>query len=146
VTIFDLHAQYRGRGLDLRALYTAGSVEDAHLVNDASSLTGTKSVGERIHGWYAQAGWDLLSTRKGAQSLTPFARFERLDTQARVPGEAPRTGAAFARNPANNLSIWTFGAAYKPIDNVSLKAEWQNFENQAGTAVDQFSLVLGWLF
>ncbi len=38
-----------------------------------------------MEGYYLQAGWDLLARRQGAQSLTPYLRWENVDTQKEVP-------------------------------------------------------------
>jgi hypothetical protein len=150
VTLWDLHAEYRARGLDLRALYTAGSLDDAAAVNEANGFAGDDSVGERFRGWYAQAGYDLMTLRSGSteQALIPYVRFERLDTQARVPGESPLdpSAAAFASDPANDVKVLTYGVAWKPIFNLSLKADYSDFENDAETGVDQFSFAIGYLF
>jgi hypothetical protein len=152
VTLYDLHAQYRGRGLDLRALYVGGHLDDAAAVNDANGLDGEGSVGERFNGWYLQAGYDLLSLRSGeqGQSVIPYVRYERFDTQARVPGEAPAgptiSPAPFSRNPSNDVSVWTYGVAYKPLFNVSIKLDYSDFKTRGDTGVDQLSLAVGYLF
>ena len=91
VRLFDIHAEYRSRGWEMRGLYAAGSLDDAKQVNDANGLDGDDAVGERFKGWYLQAGWDALSLRKGSrQSLIPFVRYESFNTQERVPGEIGR--------------------------------------------------------
>jgi len=147
VTVHDFHAEYRARGLDLRALYAEGRINDSKSVNDAGSLTGSGSIAERFFGWYAQAGWDVLSLRPAsAQSLTPFVRHEAFNTQDRVSSHTPRTGAPFSANPANDVRILTYGIVYKPVFNVSIKVDWQNFRNEANSGVDQFSLSIGYLF
>jgi hypothetical protein len=158
VTLFDLHAEYRARGAEFRALYAGGSLDGAREVNDANGVDGTRSVGERFRGWYAQAGYDVMALRRAASGIAviPFVRYERLETQERVPGEAPldrdaRSGPGldpvpFAADPANDVRIWTYGVAYKPILNVSVKLDYQDFKNEAGTGVDQLNLAVTFLF
>src|SRR5262249_37668595 len=134
VDLYDLHAAYRARGLQLRGLLASGHLGDAKQVNDADGLSGTASVGRRFTGWYAEAGYDVLAGRKGQASVVPFVRFEALNTQRRVPGEAPRDPdpsplvdpAPFAADGANDLRVWTVGAVYRPILNVSLKLDFQS--------------------
>ncbi len=140
-TLWDIHAEGSYRGLDLRALYVQGSIADADRINAAAKLTGSKSVGERLSGWYVQAAYDLLSVfRSGsAQSLAPFVRYERYNTQERVP-------AGFSADPANDRTTVTYGVTYKPIPNVAVKADWQDRKNKAGTGVDQFNLALAYMF
>lgn len=96
-----------------------GSIADADRINAAAKLVGSKSVGERIYGWYVQAAYDLLPLlRAGSvQSLAPFIRCERYNTQDRVP-----TG--FSADPANDRATTAYGITYKPIPNVAVKADW----------------------
>ena len=154
VTLYDFHVEYKARGLDLRGLYAAGKVGDAKQINDANALDGSGSVGERFSGWYAQAGFDLLSLGDGGseRALIPYIRYEEMNTQDRVPSSAPQSVAMnqpaspFAPDPANDLRIWTLGATYKPIFNVSIKADYARVSNEAETGVDQISAALGYLF
>ena len=52
----------------------------------------------------------------------------------------------FAANPANDVEILTLGVEYKPIDQIVLKVDHQNVDNEAGTGTDQFNVLLGWIF
>ena len=89
---------------------------------------------------YAELGYDLLSlTEKRDQALVPYIRWERYDTQERVP--APLTP-----DPANDVAVTTLGVAWKPIVNVALKADFNRIKNDAHTGVDQFNVALGFLF
>jgi cell division protein FtsB len=140
VTLFDLHAQYQRRGLQLRVLYARTRIGDAALINAANGLEGADSVGERQYGYYAQAAYDIMTLKPvGHWSVSPFLRYERLDTQDRVP-------AGFARDPANGRRIWTVGVGVKPIPNVVLKADYQWRSNAARTGVKQLALAVGYLF
>ena len=139
VSIWDAHAEWRFRGLQLRGLAAFGRIGDAAAVNVLRGATGTASVGERFQGSYVEGGFDVLSFRGGRASLVPFVRYERLDTQKRVP-------AGFARDRANDVRVWTVGANYRPIPQVVVKLDYQDFANEARTGVDQWNLGLGWLF
>jgi outer membrane murein-binding lipoprotein Lpp len=138
VTLFDAHAEWRWRGFQTRALLARGSIDDAAEINRLNGLSGTSSVGERFVGAYVEAGYDVLFGR-GAASLVPFARWERFDTQDEVP-------SGFAASPANDVRVWTLGLQYRPIPQVVLKVDYQDFHNGARTGVDQWNLALGWLF
>jgi cell division protein FtsB len=144
VSLFDAHAEWRWRGLRVRGLYTAGTIGDAAQINELNGLSGESSVPSRFAGGYAEAGFDALSFRKGGGTLPeaavfPFVRFERYNTQERVP-------AGFSANPANDVTLWTFGAMFTPIPQIALKADYQSYSNEAQTAVSQWNLSLGWLF
>lgn len=145
VSLFDAHVEWRWRGLRMRALYAAGSIGDAAQINALLGRTGEESVPSRFSGGYVEAGYDVLSgLRDGARSLPeaeliPFFRYERLDTQQRVP-------AGFEANPANDMTLWTLGAVFLPIPQIALKADYQNYQNKASTGVNQWNLSLGWIF
>lgn len=138
-TLFDVHADWKARGWQARALYTRGHVGDVAELDQVLGLTGTESIGTNQHGWYAEAGYDLLRASDSGASLIPYARYERYGTQDEVP-----TG--FQRDPALRVRLQTLGVAYKPIPNVVIKADYQNYRNDARTGVDRFNLALGYLF
>ena len=52
----------------------------------------------------------------------------------------------FASNPANDVTILSYGVVYKPIYNVALKLDYSDFRNEADSGVDQVSFALGYLF
>jgi hypothetical protein len=139
VTLYDLHADWRWRGLQARALWSGVRIGDAAQINEANGLTGDQSVGSRFGGWYAELGYDVLSGRRTGQALIPYVRYESYNTQEEVP-------AGFAADRANDVELWTLGIAYRPILQVVLKIDYQDFENAAGTGVDQFNVALGYLF
>lgn len=148
LTLWDVHADWKWKGLELRGLAVRGQLSDAEAVNAAhvdedgaaDPLVGTDSVGERLSGWYAQAAYDLLAPLEGTdQQLFPFVRYERLDTQRRVP-------PGFASGDATERRVVTGGLTYKPVPNVAIKVDYQNFRNEAETGVDQLNLAVGYLF
>ncbi|MGE5276729.1 MAG: hypothetical protein ACM3SU_07025 [Acidobacteriota bacterium] len=139
-TVFDLHADWRWRGVWLRGLYARTRVGDAALINQANGFTGDESVGSRQGGWYLQAGYDLLALKAGSRSaLWAFLRYEEYDTQKSVP-------AGYERNPANDARELTAGISFLPIDRLVLKADWQQRRNRARTGVDQWNIALGYIF
>jgi len=138
--ILELHAEWRGRGAHLRGLWVDAELDEVARLNRKLGLTGDRSVGERLNGYYVELGYDLLgSVGDGRQELVPFARWESYDTQAKVP-------AGYARNPANEVEILTLGLNWQPIEQVIFKADWQDVRNGAGTGIDQFNLALGYIF
>lgn len=140
-SLFDVHAQFNYRGLQLRGLFAHGTVGDAALINRSLGLTGDSSIGSELGGWYLEAAYDLVSLKPGGASwsLVPFLRYEDYDTQAKVP-------LGFARNPANDRSVFTFGFEFEPIIRMVLKLDYQDFRNRAGTGTNQWNFGLGYLF
>jgi hypothetical protein len=137
--ILEGHVEWKWRGLELRALAVQADLDDVAELNEALDLHGTGSVGERLTGRYVQAGYDLFAGRGGEKALIPYARWETFNTQDRVP-------AGFAADPANDVEILTLGIEYKPIDQIVIKVDHQNIDNEAGTGTDQFNVLLGWIF
>ena len=139
-TLWDLHGELLWRGLEARGLYVRTSIDDAERINEAQGFVGNLSVGERQRGWYAQAGYDVLSRAKGTrQALVPYLRYESYNTQERVP-------AGFTADPANDVTVTTLGVSWKPILNVAVKADYSRIENEARSGVNQLDMALGFLF
>lgn len=140
-TLYDVHADWKWRGLQARAVVAQGRIGDVDRLNDVLGFTGTESIGKANHGWYGEAGYDVLSHRESGSgaALIPYARYERYNTQDDVP-----TG--FAPDPANAVHVRTCGIAYKPIPNIVIKADHQDYSNDGGTGVDRFNVSMGYLF
>ncbi|HJW93102.1 MAG TPA: hypothetical protein VJ901_05755 [Thermoanaerobaculia bacterium] len=133
VRLAELHADSKFRGVSLRALVARGSVGDAALINEQNGLSGDASIGKTFGGWYTEAGYDVL--KSGAMSLTPYFRYESLDTQRSVP-------LGFERNPENDRRIWTFGMAFKPISQTVVKIDYE----KARRNDNQWNIALGYIF
>jgi len=137
-SILDLHVEYRYRGLELRGLWARAELDDVARLNESLDYEGNQSVGETLEGGYLQAGFDVLAGR-GKSSLTPYLRWEQINTQQEVPD-------GWSADPANDEQLLTLGLAYQPIEQLIFKAEYQNIDNEAGTGVDQFNLSMGYIF
>ena len=135
-TIFDLHAEYRAGGLQLRGLYARTTNSAAYLetlgLSDPARETGT-----RQWGGYLEAGYDVLGG--GRQALIPFLRWERLDTQSQVI-------PSVVEDPGTDRTVLTTGLNYKPIPNIALKADYQRLTNGSRTGRNQWNLGLGFYF
>jgi hypothetical protein len=137
--IWEGHAQYKAGGFDLSGLLALSTLDDAAEINTLNGLVGNASVGERLIGWYLQGGYDVLRATRSTHQLIPYVRYEQLDTQDEVP-------EGFSSNPANDRSFLTVGTMWKPLANVSLKADYQIVRNEADTGVNQLNVNLGYLF
>ena len=137
--IWEVHAEYRARGFDLRGLAALGWVSDASEINAAKGLVGLESVGERLVGGYLQVGYDVLQTARTETRLMPYVRYERINTQDQVP-------IGFASNPENDDEIVVLGVAWKPITNLVLKADYEFESNRARTGINSFNAAIGYLF
>ncbi len=141
LTIFDLHGEAQFRGATVRALWARATLDDVAQLNALQNLTGNRSIGEELGGWYVEAGYDLSSLlpRFGEASLTPYVRYEQLDTQRSVP-------AGFSRNPASDINVLTYGIQYRPIPQTVIKWDYQDTDNEAGAGLDQWNIGIGYIF
>ena len=137
-TIWDAHVEWRWHGLKLRGLYTQADLDDVAALNDALGYEGALSVGEKLVGYYLEAGYDFFGGRRG-RSLMPYVRWENINTQERVPN-------GWEADPANDQEIFTLGIAYQPIEQLIIKLDWADVDNAAGTGVNQFNAQLGYIF
>jgi hypothetical protein len=137
--IWEAHLDWRWRGLEVRGLWAEADLDDVAELNNLLGYEGGQSVGERLEGGYIQVGWDVFAGRKGQQALIPFVRWEDLDTQADVP-------AGWSADPGNQAEILTVGLSYKPLEQIVVKADWQQVDTGDATGVDRFSLGLGYVF
>ncbi len=136
-TIVEAHADFRYRGFTVRALVAQAEVDDVAALNAAGGLVGAASVGETLEGHYVELGYDILAliAPESRAAVTPYVRYEGIDTQADVP-----TG--FASSPANDESIVTLGLNVQPIDQVVFKLEFQDWD----LANDEVRVSMGFVF
>ncbi|MBS1152718.1 MAG: hypothetical protein H6Q89_4416 [Myxococcaceae bacterium] len=138
--IYEFHLDYKWRGLEVRGLYARANLQNVAELNAELKLTGEQSIGEEMRGWYAQVGFDVFSLWSGTEmSLTPFVRWEDLDTQLKVP-------EGFSSNPANDNRFLTVGANFQPIPSVVIKAEFQRKFTRDGAPQNQVNVLLGYIF
>ena len=140
-TVFDVHGQAQVRGFDLRALMARASLSDAAMLNMALGKSGGSGVGSGLAGQYVQIGYDLLSQVReaGGVGLTPYVRYEQVDTQAEMP-------AGFERSLSTDNTYLTFGIELKPDPGVVLKIDHAWVSNDASSGVNQFNINLGYAF
>lgn len=144
--LYEAHVDGKWKGLEFRALAVVAEVDGAEDLNnylvarDELDPTAFDPVGDEMQGWYVQLGYDLFSVlRPGAASLTPFVRYEEVDTQAKVSGDFKASGK-------NDTEIITVGLNFKPIEEIVTKVEYQFYDNAAGSASDQLNVGLGYIF
>lgn len=138
-TIGEIHVQAAHRGFDVRALYAHATVDNAGRISQARGLTGARSIAETMRGGYMQVGYNVLSPRTTRVWLTPYYRFEAIDTQNSV-------ASGFVVDPSKDGTFHTVGVELRPIYNVVVKADYQIIGNKAQGGRNQFNLNLGYAF
>jgi hypothetical protein len=130
-TIAELHADVRRGPWRLRGLVALADLDD---VAEFNAATGA-GLAEELTGHYLELGYDVLAGTGSGQSLTPFVRYEALDTQSRMP-------AGFAADPRQDDEIWTVGVDWKPLERIVIKVDYDDWEGDG----DSFNILLGYVF
>ena len=138
-TIVDVHAQAQLRGVDVRALFARATVDGAGDVSRALRLAANAPLADTMQGGYLQLGYNVLSQFNTALAVTPYIRYEHVDTQHDIP-------AGFTRDRSRDGAFKTLGVEVKPIPNVVVKTDYQWITNEAGTGRNQFNMNLGYAF
>ncbi|HEB54238.1 MAG TPA: hypothetical protein ENI87_13375 [bacterium] len=132
-TILEAHIDYRTGPWQVRALFAQARVADAGAFN---ASTGG-NLATRMRGYYGEFGCDVLHwlAPGSREQLTPFVRFERIDTQDRMP-----TG--FVADASQDDEILTVGVNYKPLSQVVIKFDYERWDND----FDRFNVLFGYVF
>jgi hypothetical protein len=116
-SIIEAHVDYKSGPWWFRALMSDASVDD-------------RAAGDMdLSGSYAEVGYDLL-TDDTVRSLYPFIRIEDIDTDVSAGGVED--------------TATTLGLHYRPLDNIVIKADVADYEDDALS--DRFMITLGWVF
>ena len=138
-TIAEVHGQAQIRGFDVRGLYARAAIDDTAALNAQLGLTGSNGVAQTMDGGYLQVGYNVLSQVVTDAAVTPYYRFEQVDTQAAMP-------VGFVRDPATDVSFNTLGVEFKPIVSIVVKADYQWTSTAAENGRNQFNVALGYAF
>jgi hypothetical protein len=137
VQMAEIHSQYTKGGFRGRFLWTEVKTDGAGERN-AIPATPSDFLSEKMHGGYLELMYDVLQSAKG-QSLSPFVRFEYLNTQAEIPN-------GLAADLAQKETNITVGLAYQPLDRIVFKADYTKNRNGAKTGVDEINVGMGFNF
>jgi hypothetical protein len=134
----DLDAQLSWRGLQARGELAFLHVSGANFI---ASPDGT--VGSTQYGLYVELGYDLLHPFAPAsgQRLVVYGRYQRVDNNYRVEGGQVPSNAA-------EVQVFEGGLTWRPISEISLKADLRHFSRPLAANLDDtwFDLGLGWMF
>ena len=149
VNLWEVHGQYQLKGLQLRGLYTRGSLDANDNFKTDPSL---KKVGKEVEGWHLETAYDIMPLIKSGSetSLTPFVRYEAYDTNKEVFNGQTRDKTLDRR-------VITAGIGFKPHPNVVIKADYQYRDTSSSLSegkgtnldenkIDQFNVGVGFIF
>lgn len=149
--ITEGHVDFRIAGAYLRGLVAWAKIDDAEAINasvhGAGSATNT-GVAQELIGGYVEAGYDIFQPLGFTHKLILFGRYEYLDTQFVIaPGNSTDGSSPIVKDFSKARQVFlTFGANYKPIVNVVVKADFEIRTNGNYTGVNQMNLSTGYVF
>ena len=137
LTVWDIHAKYSFRDLDLQALYAQGTLSDTDKINSAAGLAlgSNKAAPKAFFGWYGQAAYHVW--KSGDLDVAPFVRYERYNTQQAVD-------EGYVSDVNNDETVTTTGMNVKLHPQVVLKADFQRY--QTDSRKDRINLGVGYMF
>jgi hypothetical protein len=141
VTLWELHTRWQRSGLDLEALYAHGGIAQADKIDavlrnfNASSPVARPFVPSAFYGWLVQGAYTVWQS--GDKTLTPFARFEKFDTQSQLP-------LGLASDPINADRVMTAGVSFKLHPEMVFKADFQWFLDHRSE--DRLNFGVGYMF
>jgi hypothetical protein len=137
VTLWEGHARWQTGPFDLQALYARGEITDTEALN-LTFVGDPTPVPKTFWGGYVQGAWHAWS--KGEYALTPFARYERVNTAASYAPMPEGLGVP----PSPTEAVWTIGANFNLGPNVVFKTDYQKFKIDSSR--DRFDLGMGYAF
>lgn len=160
LTIYEIHAQYKGYGFTLRSLWTQAFLDEAGRLSKAAdkgfgdtsggAIPSTRGltdplagVASRMDGFYFEAAYDVLPLIYDSNaSLEPYFRFEMYDTQKTVQD----AGVGYGRDRTKDVKLYVAGLQFKPIPQVVLKVDYRHFDPRSGDPADQIQGLVGYVF
>ncbi len=153
-TIYELHAQYKGHGASLRALWTEAYIDEAGNLSRSldkgytnpgggRALTDpTDSIAQLMRGWYVEVAYDILPMihEQTRMSLEPYFRYESYDTQRKVSNDG------YIRDKSKDIDLYVAGFQFKPIPEVIFKLDYRHFDPEDGHRADEIQALVGYVF
>ncbi len=141
VTLWDVHARWQPGRFDFQGLYARGSISNAAALDTVLTayniVNGTDRplVPSAFYGWLAQGAYTI--PLGGEVTIAPFARYEKFNTQSRLP-------VGVTADPENRDRVLTTGLSFKPFPDVVVKADYQKFFTNSDN--DRLNFGIGYQF
>ena len=139
-------ARFRRAGLEWKLLYAEWHLPQAEALMHTFDAEGhalfpnaIAPVPTRIRGAYVEGAYNVFHPFGLSHQLLPFARIEFYDTQSAVP-------EGFSPNPTFSIREYTFGASYRPIQQLVFKGDYQLRNRKLGKDETQINLGVGFMY
>jgi hypothetical protein len=145
VVLYTIEGRYDFSGWETGISWGQGFIDNAD--SHPNTLTSVNSpVPEVFQGLSAFVAYDVLRlVGDYKQKVFLFGRYENIDLQADIPN-ATSTGAPTQTDKKQQSQIYQIGVTWLLTENVVLKADYRDYDNEANTAVDSWNLGLGFAF
>ncbi|MBI1787462.1 MAG: hypothetical protein HYR60_07920 [Acidobacteria bacterium] len=142
INIFSVDGRYGYRRLEFRGLFANTWISRSGELNASleRTLGRNPNIGSQLRGAYFEPAVHLFP-RRLRQDLIVFTRYEKYNTQHRMP-------KGFVSLPQFDRWSWVAGATYKPNADVAIKFDY-NFNRNASSVIrvaDTLNLGIGWWF
>lgn len=142
VAVSSLDARFRRGRHELRGQWSMVNISSAAELNRARQAQSGRSpnIASRLLGAYAEAA-TRVSPNAWAHEVVAFGRYEKFDTQNRMP-------AGFLPIEAFQRSAWVAGATYYPDPDVAFKVDYVRERNKSRVVRSpwQINAGVGWWF
>ena len=137
VTALVLEGRYDGGPIKAGLTYSMVSIGDAEEI----SIANGETVSESLSGLEIFAGYDLMTLidPDSDKEFSFFVRFETFDSQEDVP-------SGFSEVESEIGTVLTYGFDFKPHENVAVKIDYQDYESDDDSRIDQWNMGIGWMF
>lgn len=141
VTLWDVHARWQPGRFDLQGLYARGSISNAAALDTVLTAYNTANgtnrplVPSAFYGWLAQGAYTFALG--GDVTIAPFVRYEKFNTQSRLP-------TIVVADSENRDRVFTTGLSFKPFPDVVVKADYQKFFTNSDN--DRLNFGIGYQF
>lgn len=133
--LYEAHLQSKIKNFEFKSIVAFSKIDDTQIISTNST------VPEQQFGYYLEAGYNILPhiAPDSLHYLAPFVRHERVDLQDKVWNGM--------KDESLNQDIYVVGLTYKPVDNVSVKADYMMFDADSGRSqYDRFNFGLGFAY
>ena len=141
-TIYEVHAQYKGYGASLRALWTEAFIDEAGHLSRVLGKDADAAIANHMRGFYVEAAYDILPIFHDTTRMTlePYFRYERYDTQRDV------SNLVFSPDKSKDIDLYVAGLQFKPIPQVVFKLDFRHFDPAEGDRADEVQALVGYVF
>jgi hypothetical protein len=142
LNLFEFDGRYRRGRAEFRGQFAQYWLSQSGDLNRTLQLqTGVNpNIAKSSLGYYLETAYHLLPSA-ATGDIAPFFRYEKFNTQHRMPG-------GFTPLPQFDRSAYTLGLTYRPHPDIAIKTDYQFLRNRSTVVPisNRFNMGVGWWF